>query len=76
MRNTPDEAARREALGKAAAGLEDVLASVREDARAYAAIAAAIAFVEVAVERLGGPGRSAATGPPNSVPPDRGRGAP
>jgi hypothetical protein len=40
-----------EALTKAVAGLERVLPTFHEDPRAYAALAAAIAFVEVVLQR-------------------------
>lgn len=41
----------REKLNRAVSGLEEVLETLHDDARAYAAISAAIAFVEVVLDR-------------------------
>jgi len=54
MASPPDDTARREALTRAVASLEEVLRTLRDDARAYAALAAAIAFVEVVIDRQAG----------------------
>jgi hypothetical protein len=51
MGSEKQETERRDALTKAVAGLERVLPTLRQDPRAYAALAAAIAFVEVVLQR-------------------------
>jgi hypothetical protein len=48
----------REKLEKAVAALDEVLAELRDDARAYSAIAAAAAFIEVALEHRATASRS------------------
>jgi hypothetical protein len=69
----PDDAARMETLRRATASLEEVLATLREDPRAYAAIAAAIAFVEVVIDRRAvGRGTESLPPPTGSIPPARG----
>jgi vacuolar-type H+-ATPase subunit E/Vma4 len=63
---SPQEAAgRKEVLTRAVASLEEVLSTMREDPRAYAALSAAIAFVEVVLMRQGG------ERPTESIPPVR-----
>ncbi len=66
---SPQDARNKDNLAGAVASLEEVLGTLREDPRAYAAIAAAIAFVEVVIDRRAG----ALPPPTESIPPVRGR---
>jgi hypothetical protein len=48
----------REKLEKAVAALDEILVELRDDARAYSAIAAAAAFIDVALEQRATASRS------------------
>ncbi len=62
MPDPKDADARQKKLNGVVSGLEEVLETLHDDARAYAAIASAIAFVEVVLGRRLGP-RLGDTGP-------------
>ncbi len=61
----------REKLERAVAALDEVLEELRDDARAYSAIAAAAAFIEVALENRATARPSTLARPTENEPPTR-----
>lgn len=61
----------REKLERAVAALDEVLVELRDDARAYSAIAAAAAFIEVALENRSTARPSTLARPTKIEPPTR-----
>ncbi|MEX0880114.1 MAG: hypothetical protein WEB59_06130 [Thermoanaerobaculia bacterium] len=59
----------REKLERAVTALDEVLVELRDDARAYSAIAAAAAFIEVALENRATASRATLARPTEKEPP-------